>query len=365
MRDGPARTHDFYEQGTVRTPQHPNALRGPLARPPRRRYHASPRCPAPESTPPVNNLVLLILCFVLGVVLRLTRRMPDNAPPVMNSWIVHVALPAVVFLHVPTMQLRADLAFPALMPWIVFLAISGLVLSLRKVMRWDSATTGCLMLTAGLGNTSFVGLPMTQAFYGPEGVPIALVADQLGSFLTLSTLGLVTAARMSAGEPSARVIIKRVVTFPPFIALCIAATLGRALVTPELLPFTVPHSISEASQNVFQTLASTLAPLALFSVGFQLRLGEVRTRAADLSLGLLLKLIVAPGLMAGIAVATGLGLHGLVSKVTLLEAGMAPMITAGIIATEHKLDPVLCGLMVAVGIPLSFVTLGALVWLLG
>jgi predicted permease len=221
------------------------------------------------------------------------------------------------------------------------------------------------MLTAGLGNTSFVGLPMTQAFYGPEGVPIALVADQLGSFLTLSTLGLITAARMSAGEPSARVIIKRVVTFPPFIALCIAATLGRALVTPELLPFTVPNSISEASRNVFQTLASTLAPLALFSVGFQLRLGEVRTRAADLSLGLLLKLTVAPGLMAGIALATGLGLHGLVPKVTLLEAGMAPMITAGIIATEHKLDPVLCGLMVAVGIPLSFVTLGALVWMLG
>lgn len=313
----------------------------------------------------MNNLVLLILCFVLGIALRLTRRMPDNAPPVINSWIVHVALPAVVFLHVPGMQFRAELAFPALMPWIVFLTISGIVLSLRKVMRWDNATTGCLMLTAGLGNTSFVGLPMTQAFYGTDGVPVALVADQLGSFLTLSTLGLITAARMSAGEPSIRLIVQRVVTFPPFIALCIAATLGRALVTPEILPFSVPASISGASRSVFQTLASTLAPLALFSVGFQLRLGEVKARAPDLSLGLFLKLIVAPALMAGIAMLTGLGLSGLVPKVTLLEAGMAPMITAGIIAAEHKLDPALCGLMVAVGIPLSFVTLGALVWVLG
>ncbi len=291
--------------------------------------------------------------------------MPEHAPPVINSWIVHVALPSVVFLHVPGMQVRSELVFPALMPWIVFVAVSGLVLALRRVMRWDNATTGCLMLTAGLGNTSFVGLPMTQAFYGAEGLPIALVADQLGSFLTLSTLGLITAARMSAGEPSATLIVKRVVTFPPFIALCIAATLGRALVTPGLLPMTVPTIISDATQNVFQTLASTLAPLALFSVGFQLRLGEVRARAADLSVGLLLKLILAPALMGCIAVAAGLGLTGLVPKVTLLEAGMAPMITAGIIATEHKLDPALCGLMVAVGIPLSFVTLSALVWFLG
>jgi hypothetical protein len=36
---------------------------------------------------------------------------------------------------------------------------------------------------------------------------------------------------------------------------------------------------------------------------------------------------------------------------------MAPMITAAIIASSHNLQPKLCNLMIAVGIPLSFVTL--------
>ena len=44
-------------------------------------------------------------------------------------------------------------------------------------------------------------------------------------------------------------------------------------------------------------------------------------------------------------------------QIAFLEAAMAPMITAAIIASTHKLEPKLCNLMVGVGIPLSFLTL--------
>jgi len=43
---------------------------------------------------------------------------------------------------------------------------------------------------------------------------------------------------------------------------------------------------------------------------------------------------------------------------------MPPMITAGIIAVEHDLEPELVALMVGVGIPLSFLTLAGWWWLL-
>jgi predicted permease len=40
------------------------------------------------------------------------------------------------------------------------------------------------------------------------------------------------------------------------------------------------------------------------------------------------------------------------------------MITAAIVATEHDLDPPLATLMVAVGLLLSFITLGGWWWVL-
>jgi predicted permease len=51
-------------------------------------------------------------------------------------------------------------------------------------------------------------------------------------------------------------------------------------------------------------------------------------------------------------------------RVTIFEAAMAPMITAGIIAVDHDLDPPLVSLLLGVGIPLSFLTLAGWWWLL-
>jgi predicted permease len=50
--------------------------------------------------------------------------------------------------------------------------------------------TGCLILTAGLGNTSFLGFPIIEALYGQEGMKTAILVDQPGTFVVLSTLEL-------------------------------------------------------------------------------------------------------------------------------------------------------------------------------
>jgi predicted permease len=49
----------------------------------------------------------------------------------------------------------------------------------------------------------------------------------------------------------------------------------------------------------------------------------------------------------------------LIFKVSVMEAGMAPMISGSIIAISHGLHPKLASLMVGIGTPLSFLTLGA------
>jgi predicted permease len=49
--------------------------------------------------------------------------------------------------------------------------------------------------------------------------------------------------------------------------------------------------------------------------------------------------------------------HSKPIQVSIMEAAMAPMITASILATSHGLKPRLSSMMIGFGIPLSFVTL--------
>jgi malate permease and related proteins len=296
------------------------------------------------------NIILLATCFLLGIILRRTGRFPEGAPAVLNGFVIYVSLPSLTLLHIHKLHLDMGLLFTAFMAWALF----GLgFVFFRFVGKWaglTTGTTGALMLVGGLGNTSFVGLPMIEAFYGKEYMGIGIIADQLGSFLVLSTLGILVATVYSSGDVSPRQMARKVLLFPPFQALVLALLL-KPLPYPEWLTV------------ILQKLGDTLTPLALSSVGFQLRLSHIKGEVKNLGIGLFYKLLLGPALLALLYVFL-LGGSGKVMQVTLFEAAMAPMITAGIIAIDHELNPPLVTLMIGIGIPLSFLTLTAWWWLL-
>ncbi len=106
---------------------------------------------------------------------------------------------------------------------------------------------------------------------------------------------------------------------------------------------------------VLGRLAETLAPLALLSVGLQLRLDALREHGRALALGLGYKLMLAPALVVAVLCLAG-GDAGMVSRVSVIEAAMPPMIGAGIVAAQANLAPRLVAMMVGVGVPLGLVT---------
>jgi malate permease and related proteins len=298
----------------------------------------------------MNNIILLVVCFCAGIFLRRTGRFPAGTPAALNGFVIHVSLPSLALLYIHRLHPDSSLIFPVAMAWCIF----GIgVLFFRTVSRlagFSAATTGALILVGGLGNTSFVGLPMIEAYYGKEFLGVGIIADQLGTFLALSTVGIVAATHYSSGEVSVRLMIRKILLFPPFQALILSLL---------LIPVPFPDWLSA----VLQKLGDTLTPLALASVGFQLRLSDIRGELKPLAVGLFYKLILGTALLAFIFVCL-LGGSGRVMQVTLFESAMAPMITAGIIAVDHDLNPSLVTLMIGIGIPLSFLTLPAWYWLL-
>jgi predicted permease len=292
----------------------------------------------------MNNYILLAACMLLGVLLHRSGRLPANAAASLNGFVVHISLPALTLAYVHGLKLNADLILPALMAWVMFSLGCGFFWLVGRALRFSRATTGGLMLTGGLANTSFIGLPMIETFYGRQFLGLGILIDQLGSYFVLSTLGILVASLYASGRSvSARAVVRRIALFAPFQAFVLALL---------LMPLDYPTWLDE----LLKRLGATLVPIALVSVGYQLQLSHVQGRALALTVGLLFKLVIAPTLILLLFVRWLSG-DGQVLNVTVFEAAMAPMIGASIVAIDHELDPPLVTLMVGLGIPLSFLTL--------
>ena len=291
----------------------------------------------------MSNIILLFLCMLIGMALRRYGRVPDNAHAAINGFIINVSLPALTLLQIHGIKLQPTLAYAVAMPWLLFTIAAMFFMAISKFLKFTPATTGGLILVAGLGNTSFVGLPMIETFYGSSGMPIGILIDQLGTYLVLSTLGIAVAALSSSGTASQGGILRRIGTFPPFIAL-----FGALL----LLPVDYPDWLIV----VLRRLGDTLAPLALVSVGVQLRLDQLNGIKLPLSIGVAFKLLVGPALVMLVYVGL-LRADGNVVQITLFESAMGPMIGASIVAIQHGLNPPLITLLVGVGITASFLSL--------
>ena len=252
-------------------------------------------------------------------------------------------LPALTLLQIHDIKLQSTLAYAIAMPWLLFTFAVLFFWGLSKLLHFTPATTGGLILVAGLGNTSFVGLPMIETFYGAHGIPVGILIDQLGTYLVLSTLGIAVAALFSSETASRGEILKRICTFPPFIALFVSLL---------LMPIDYPDWLT----GVLRRLGDTLAPLALVSVGLQFRFDQLSGIKVPLSLGIAFKLVVGPALVTLVYVGF-FRASGNIVQISLFESAMGPMIGASIVAIQHRLNPPLVTLLVGVGITASFLSL--------
>jgi hypothetical protein len=121
----------------------------------------------------MENIALLGVCFLLGIVLRRSGRLPENAPSTVNGFIIHISLPALILLYVHRLPLDLSLLYPVAAPWVLFFFGLVLFVTAARAARWSAQTTGGLILSGSLANTSFVGLPMIEAFYGAAFNPAA------------------------------------------------------------------------------------------------------------------------------------------------------------------------------------------------
>ncbi len=293
---------------------------------------------------------LILSMLALGLVFQRLRVFPDNAAEVLNKVVLYVCLPASVLLYAPRLVLGPDVLAVAAVPWLLLVATLLAVGGLTRLLKLQPAQHAVLLLCVALGNTSFLGYPLVRALLGEAALPYAVIYDQFGAFLILSTFGLYVLARYGGdAKPTPGSMARRIVSFPPFLALVFGLTL-----MPEAPPAWIAAGL--------QRLADALLPLVVLAIGLSLKLVLPRDELKPLAAGLALKLAVMP--LLALWLAPWLGLDGIARDAVVLEAAMPPMITAAALAISHRLAPALAAAMVGYGILLSLATLPLWAWLL-
>ncbi|KRB07593.1 AEC family transporter [Lysobacter sp. Root690] len=290
-----------------------------------------------------DAFALVLAMLVLGYLFQRLRVLPDNAAQTLNLVVLYVCLPAAVLRYAPRLHLEPALLGVAAVPWLLLGATVLVVGALSRWLKFRRDEHAVLLLTVALGNTSFLGYPLTRALIGEHALPYAVVYDQFGAFLILSTFGLWVLARYgSDARPSASDMLLRIVRFPPLWALLIGFS---------VMPAEPPSAIAGALQR----LSDALLPLAMLTIGLSVKLALPRDELKPLACGLVLKLALMPALAW--ALVPLLGLHGEMARTTVLEAAMPSMVTAGALAIAHQLAPRLAAAMVGYGLLLSLLTL--------
>ncbi|WP_419571661.1 AEC family transporter [Rheinheimera sp.] len=294
----------------------------------------------------MENFALVLVYLLLGYFLRRLPQFPANTGLVLNQFVLYIALPALVLQKIPQLQFSSQLLLPALVPWALLFLVAAAVVMAGRFWGWQRQTTAALLVVLPLGNTSFLGFPMVEAFFGSSALPVAMIYDQAGSFVALATWSTIIAAlyNPNADKPTVGSISKRILLFPSFIALATALLLKN-------WAYPYPAFID----TLLSSLSATLVPVIMIAVGFQFRLQLEPGEKGPLAFAVAVKLLGMP--LCAWLILLAFHVEQQILQVTVFEAAMPPMVSAGAIAIAAGLAPRFVSALVGLGLVLSFITL--------
>jgi hypothetical protein len=290
------------------------------------------------------SLVIILVFFSLGGLVKRFIALPANLPYQLNQFVISICLPAIVLLKIPQLTIDKQWLLIIVLAWIAMFFCALCVVFMAKTYHWPKPIIGALLMTAVLGNTSYFGFPMVKLLFPDSSLAYAIVYDQIGTFLGLAIYGSIIIALFGDNEKiNSGLIVKKILTFPPFIALIVSLLLP---IQPLIELLSVPLT----------WLATLLIPLTMFIVGMQFSLKLQPDYQLPLLIGLTIKMIITPAILYLLLQHDWVPINQYAADVTIFEAAMPPMVTAGVMAMNANLAPKLAAAMIGFGLLLASVT---------
>lgn len=292
------------------------------------------------------------LGWVLG------RCLPSRMATTLGQFLFWIGVPLGILAFLRHAQVSWSLWLAPAIAWVALLGGAGCAhLFLRWVpTSWNPRTRISFLLAAMVGNTGYIGFPVSLNLVGSQFFAWAVFYDMLGSTPGAYGLGVGLAAhtpRPTDRSPDHSVVNGRslwqsLALNPAFWSFAIGLV-SRDVPLPGWL------------ESSLKAIAWTVISLALILVGWRLsRLSSLKGVCPAL-VSLSIKMVIVPGLI-------GLGLHGvgitgLLHRAILLQTAMPPAFATLVIAEAYDLDQELAVTAIAIGSVLLLLTLPLWLWL--
>jgi hypothetical protein len=284
------------------------------------------------------QFILLIGLIIFGFVLTRIGWLGSYAVSWGNRYVIYVALPVVALAKIPGLQMQTDLLVLVVTPVLILL---GSVFLFQFILKsyFNESERLVLTLTSGLGNCSFVGFPLIVFYFGADSLSYGAIFDQM-TFLMMASVGQAMIVRDSGVGFLG--VVKKIATFPVFIAVLVALFIPDGLYANWLiLSFGgVIHSLSVVAMIIIGYLIATHVNLRI-------------PHSALVGLGY--KLVLAPAMAYVVLLYMDLSLENL-EEVSILEASMAPQTSICLMLLENNKLPYLVSQILCWGTIISLLT---------
>ncbi len=301
---------------------------------------------------PLSKLFAIYLPLIgwTGLGWLLGQWLPKSAPAYVGRFLFWVGVPIGIVAFLRHTQLSATLWLAPASAWAaILLGLSAAYLWLRwRRSQWARTTQASFLLTSMVGNTGYIGFPVSLTLVGPKYFAWALFYDLLGSMLGAYGLGVTLAARAGAKSQS---------FWQPLRAFLINPTLWSFGFGVLYRDVPLPPVVEAILHHVGWGMVS----LALILIGMRLSQISSWQNLRPVWVSLSIKMLLVP-LILGIGLWL-LGITGVVHQVLVLQMAMPPAFATLVISEAYDLDRELAVTAIASGSLSLLLTLPLWLWL--
>ena len=287
-----------------------------------------------------QSLLPVFLYFAIGIALRVAGLADREHAPFIFRLVFYVTLPALAFQAISTAPLTSG---ATLLPIAGFgvdvICLFAAWLCLRGT-EIGAAQAGAVVLGASITNMVFM-FPFVIAILGPPAMSIAVLYD-VGNAIFVATVAYLAALRFGAVDAGPVMqFVAKTLGSPLFIAVAAAMLVN-------LTGLEVPALVGA----IAWPLAAATSPLILIGLGVSFSITRMRD-ALPLHVVLLRMLV---GLLAGMLVATSLGLTGLAAVVVVASAAAPIGFNSLTLASIGRLDTEQAAAALSISVAVGLVT---------
>ena len=268
-------------------------------------------------------IVSIIVMILIGALCKKIGLLKEEDVETLNNIVINIALPCMIFnaLYSADVSLLPTLSILTVYMLITSLIVGILTYSLLKILGWDRKKIWSFMVVVVLGNTGFLGYPITQGIFGNAGLIRAVFCDVSTSiiFVVLSFILII----LFGG--TMKTAVKKILTFMPLWAIVLGILFNI---------FHIP--ITSVGSTVVGYLAGATIPLIMISLGLSLNIRGLTNHLKEVSLASILKLVIYP--LIALGVLSLLHVTGFNHTNGFIEATMSSAMLGLVIAITYKLD---------------------------